>query len=107
MNKPRPCPSRFKRFVHSQQRRRSRNESRSTPGRRQPQRPFFVGSAKLGAMLGMPEGAMRLTPPTRYTFFSSLVLGLAALAIYFLDAFGIVGGMFHFAFWVAIAAWVL
>jgi hypothetical protein len=50
---------------------------------------------------------MRLTPPTRYTFFSSLVLGLAALAIYFLNAFGIVGGMFHFAFWVAIAAWVL
>ena len=50
---------------------------------------------------------MRLTPPTRYTFFSSLVLGLVALAIYFLDAFGIVGGMVHFAFWLAIAAWVL
>ena len=49
---------------------------------------------------------MRLTPPTRYTFFSSAVLGLAALTIYFLDVFGIVAQLFHFAFWVAIAAWV-
>jgi hypothetical protein len=49
---------------------------------------------------------MRLTPPTKYTFFSSMVLGLAALVIYFLSVFGIVEGMFHFAFWVAIAAWV-
>ena len=49
---------------------------------------------------------MRLTPPTKYTFFSSAVLGLAALVIYCLDLFGIVAGMFHFAFWVAIAAWV-
>jgi hypothetical protein len=31
---------------------------------------------------------------------------LAALVIYCLDLFGIVAGMFHFAFWVAIAAWV-
>ena len=50
---------------------------------------------------------MRRTPPTRYTFFSSFVLGLAALAIYLLGVFGIVEGVFHFAFWVAIAAWVL
>ena len=48
---------------------------------------------------------MRLTPPTKYTFFSSAVLGLTALVIYFLDLFGIVASMFHFAFWVAIAAW--
>jgi hypothetical protein len=54
----------------------------------------------------MAEGAMRLTPPTSYIFYSSLVLGLVALAIYFLDVFGISEGMFHFAFWVAIAAWV-
>jgi hypothetical protein len=50
---------------------------------------------------------MRLTPPTKYTFFSSVVLGLAALVIYLLSVFSIVEGAFHFAFWVAIAAWVL
>jgi hypothetical protein len=49
---------------------------------------------------------MRLTPPTKYTFFSSVVLGLAALVIYLLSVFSIVEGAFHFAFWVAIAAWL-
>jgi hypothetical protein len=44
--------------------------------------------------------------PTKYTFFSSVVLGLSAIVIYFLDMFGAVEGLFHFAFWVAIAAWV-
>jgi hypothetical protein len=55
----------------------------------------------------MTEGAVWITPPTKYTFFSSLVLGLAALAIYFLGVLGIIEGVFHFAFWVAIAAWLL
>jgi hypothetical protein len=54
----------------------------------------------------MLEGTMLLTPPTKYTFLSSAVLGLIALVIYFLDVFGLVEGMFHFAFWVAVAAWV-
>jgi hypothetical protein len=52
------------------------------------------------------EGTMRLTPPTKYVFRSSIVLGLVALAIYFLEVLGVVDGMFHFAFWVAIAAWL-
>jgi len=41
---------------------------------------------------------MRLTPLA--------VLGLAALVLYFLDVFGMVEGVFHFAFWVAIVAWL-
>ena len=49
---------------------------------------------------------MRLTPPTKYVFFSSVVFGLAALAIYFLGVFGVVEGAFHFAFWIAIVAWL-
>lgn len=49
---------------------------------------------------------MRRTPPTRYVFFSSVVLALAALAIYFLGVFGVVEDTFHFAFWVAIVAWL-
>ena len=49
---------------------------------------------------------MRRTPPTKYVFFSSVVLALAALAIYFLGVFGVVEDTFHFAFWVAIVAWL-
>lgn len=48
---------------------------------------------------------MRLTPPTNYVFFSSVVLALAALALYFLDAFGFAENVLHFAFWVAMVAW--
>jgi hypothetical protein len=54
----------------------------------------------------MPEGTMRLTAPTKYVFFSSVVLGLAALAIYFLGVFGVVEDTFHAAFWIAIVAWL-
>jgi hypothetical protein len=54
----------------------------------------------------MREGTMRLTPPTGYVFFSSIVLGLAALALYVLGVFGVVDGAFHFAFWAAIVAWL-
>jgi hypothetical protein len=54
----------------------------------------------------MQERMMRLTPPTKYVFFSSAVLALAALVLYFLDVFGMVEGVFHFAFWVAIVAWL-
>ena len=49
---------------------------------------------------------MRLTPPTNYVFLSSIVLAVAAFALYLLGVFGVVEGMFHFAFWVALAAWL-
>ena len=52
------------------------------------------------------EKAMRLTPPTRYVFLSSIVLALAAVTLYFLGVFGVVDGAYHFAFWVAIVAWL-
>jgi len=49
---------------------------------------------------------MQLTPPTNYVFFSSIVLALAALALYFLDVLGVAEGTLQFAFWVAIVAWL-
>jgi len=49
---------------------------------------------------------MRLTPPTRYVFFSSIVLAAAALALYVLGVMDALDGAYHFAFWVAIAAWL-
>ena len=49
---------------------------------------------------------MRLTPPTNYVFFSSIVLALAALVLYFFDVLGVVEGTLQFAFWVAIMAWL-
>ena len=49
---------------------------------------------------------MRLTPPTRYVFFSSVVLAVAAIVLYGLGLFGLVDGASHFAFWVAMVAWL-
>jgi hypothetical membrane protein len=49
---------------------------------------------------------MRLTPPTRYVFFSSTVLAVAALALYVVGVFDVVDGALHFAFWVAFVAWL-
>lgn len=49
---------------------------------------------------------MRLTPPTKYVFLSSVVLALAALVLYFLGVFDLVEGAVHFAFWVAFVAWL-
>ena len=49
---------------------------------------------------------MRLTPPTKYVFLSSVVLGVAALVLYALGVFGAVDGALHFAFWSAVVAWV-
>jgi len=49
---------------------------------------------------------MRLTPPTRYVFYSSLVLAVAALVLYVLGVLGVVDGASHFAFWVAMVAWL-
>jgi hypothetical protein len=52
------------------------------------------------------EGTMRLTPPTNYAFYSSIVLAVFALALYFAGAVGLVENTLHFAFWIAIAAWL-
>lgn len=49
---------------------------------------------------------MRLTPPTKYVFFSSAVLAVAALVLYVLGVLGLVEGASHFAFWVAIVGWL-
>ena len=49
---------------------------------------------------------MRLTPPTRYVFYSSLVLAAAAVVLYVLGVLGLLGGASHFAFWVAMVAWL-
>ncbi|MGK2921943.1 MAG: hypothetical protein ACSLE4_04025 [Methyloceanibacter sp.] len=49
---------------------------------------------------------MRLTPPTRYVFHSSVVLGVAAIVLYGLGVLGLMDGALHFAFWAAIVAWL-
>jgi len=49
---------------------------------------------------------MRLTPPTKYVYFSSVVLVLAALALYLLEALGLIENVLHFAFWTVIAGWL-
>jgi ABC-type transport system involved in cytochrome c biogenesis permease subunit len=54
----------------------------------------------------MPEGAMRLTSPTKPIFYLSVVLGVWALVIYFVSMIGVIEGSFHAAFWIAIAAWL-
>lgn len=48
---------------------------------------------------------MRLTPPTNNVFYFSVILAIVAVVLYFLDAFGIVGGTLHYAFWIAIVGW--
>jgi hypothetical protein len=54
----------------------------------------------------MPEGTMRLTPPTKYVFYSSVVFGVSALVLYFVGVIGVIEYTFHFAFWIAIVAWL-
>lgn len=49
---------------------------------------------------------MRLTTPTKYVFFSSIVLGVAAIVLYGLGVMGMVAGASHFAFWAAMVAWL-
>ena len=46
---------------------------------------------------------MRLTPPTKYVFYSSVVFGVSALVLYFV---GVIEYTLHFAFWIAIVAWL-
>lgn len=49
---------------------------------------------------------MRLTPPTRYVFSSSIVLAAGAVAFYLFGVLGVMDGALHFAFWIAIVAWL-
>ena len=49
---------------------------------------------------------MRLTPPTKYAFYSSIVLAVFAFVLYFGGAFGFVDDGLHVAFWLVIAAWL-
>ena len=49
---------------------------------------------------------MRLTPPTKYVFYSSVVFGVSALVLYFVGVIGVIEYTLHFAFWIAIVAWL-
>jgi hypothetical protein len=49
---------------------------------------------------------MRLTTPTNYVFFSSIVLAAAAVVLYVLGLMGVVDASYHFAFWVSMVAWL-
>lgn len=51
--------------------------------------------------------AMRLTPPTKMVFNISVVLGVLALILYFLNVFAIATIPWHLSFWAGIAAWGL
>lgn len=51
--------------------------------------------------------AARLTPPTKMVFNISVILGVIALLLYFLNVFAILAMPMHLAFWVGIAAWVV
>ncbi|HUU24953.1 MAG TPA: hypothetical protein VMW68_05235 [Methyloceanibacter sp.] len=49
---------------------------------------------------------MRLTSPTKYVFLSSIVLAVAAIVLYGLGVMELVDASYHFAFWVAMVAWL-
>lgn len=51
--------------------------------------------------------AIRLTPPSKMVFNISVVLGVLALILYFINVFAIAAVPMHLAFWVAAAAWAL
>ena len=48
---------------------------------------------------------MRLSPPAKNVFYFSMLMALAALVLYVLDGFGVIGGSLHYAFWIAIVGW--
>ncbi len=50
---------------------------------------------------------LRLTPPTKYAFYSSIVMAAFACVFYLASVFGVLADGLHFAFWIAIAAWLL
>ena len=49
----------------------------------------------------------RLTPPTKMVFNISVVLGVIALILYFVNVFGIATISMNIAFWIAAGAWGL
>lgn len=52
------------------------------------------------------EGLMaNLTPPTKTIFNISVLLGVIALIMYFVNVFGVATISMNLAFWVAAAAW--
>lgn len=46
-----------------------------------------------------------LTPPTKMIFNISVVLGVIALILYFINVFGMASISMNLAFWIATAAW--
>lgn len=48
-----------------------------------------------------------LTPPTKMIFNISVILGVIALIIYFVNVFGVASVSMIIAFWVAVAAWAV
>jgi len=51
--------------------------------------------------------SIRLTPPTKYAFYSSIVFAALAFIFYLGGALGLLADGLHFALWIAIVAWVL
>lgn len=47
----------------------------------------------------------RLTSPTKIVFNISIVLGVIALILYFVNVFGIAAISMNLVFWIAAAAW--
>ncbi len=48
-----------------------------------------------------------LTPPTKMNFNISVILGVIALVLYFINVFGVATISMNLAFWVAAAAWAV
>jgi hypothetical protein len=48
-----------------------------------------------------------LTPPTKMIFNISVILGVIALILYFVNVFGVAAISMNIAFWVAAAAWAV
>jgi len=48
-----------------------------------------------------------LTPPTRMNFNISVILGVIALVLYFINVFGVATISMNVGFWVAVAAWAV
>jgi hypothetical protein len=54
--------------------------------------------------------ALRLTPPTKNIFYLSTLCAIAAVVLYLLGVFGVIGGevpVLAVAFWIAILGWAL
>ncbi len=51
--------------------------------------------------------SIRLTPPTKYAFYSSIVLAAFACIFYVAGVLGLFADGVHFALWIVLAAWVL